>query len=115
MYAGTYYGTLRSEVEKIWSKGHVCMFDVDVMGGIRLKKLFGNDAMSFFIKAPSAEELRRRLENRGTDSPESIERRLAKAEFETAQAGQFDHVIVNDRIERAVTEIADIITPFING
>lgn len=115
VYEGNYYGTLRSEVEKIWERGHVCMFDVDVIGGIRLKCIFGDDALSFFIKAPSAGELRRRLEARGTDSSESIERRVAKAEFETAKAREFDHIIVNDDIERAVGEISAIIAPFING
>lgn len=115
VYEGNYYGTLRSEVEKIWERGNVCMFDVDVMGGIRLKSIFGRDAMSFFIMAPSPEELRRRLEARGTDSEESIERRIAKAEFETAKAREFDHIIVNDNVEQAVGEIAAIIEPFING
>jgi guanylate kinase len=115
VYEGNYYGTLRSEVERIWGSGNVCIFDVDVIGGIRLKTIFGDDALSFFIMAPSPEELRRRLVSRGTDSTESIERRIAKAEFETAKAREFDHIIVNDDIERAVDEIAAIITPFING
>jgi guanylate kinase len=115
VYEGNYYGTLRSEVQRIWERGNVCMFDVDVIGGIRLKSIFGVRALSFFIMAPSAEELRRRLETRGTDNEESIERRIAKAEFETAKAKEFDHIIVNDDIERAVNEIAAIITPFING
>lgn len=114
VYEGNYYGTLRSEVEKIWDRGHVCMFDVDVIGGIRLKSIFGSDALSFFIMAPSPDELRRRLEARGTDSEESIERRIAKAEFETAKAREFDHIIVNDDVERATDEIAAIIAPFIN-
>ncbi len=115
VYAGNYYGTLRSEMEKIWDKGNVCMFDVDVVGGIRLKNIFGGDAMSFFIMAPSPEELKRRLVARGTDSDENIERRIAKAEFETAKAAEFDHIIVNDDIEKAVGEIAAIIEPFIAG
>jgi guanylate kinase len=115
VYEGNYYGTLRSEVEGIWERGNVCIFDVDVIGGIRLKSIFGDNALSFFIMAPSPEELRRRLIARGTDSEESIERRIAKAEFETAKAREFDHIIVNDDIDRAVGEITDIITPFING
>ena len=113
VYAGNYYGTLRSEMEKIWDRGSVCMFDVDVIGGIRLKSIFGADAMSFFIMAPTPEELKRRLVARGTDSDENIGRRIAKAEFETAKAAEFDHIIVNDDIERAVAEIASIIEPFI--
>lgn len=115
VYAGNYYGTLRSEMEKIWERGHVCMFDVDVMGGIRLKNIFGDDAMSFFIMAPSPEELHRRLTDRGTDDPASIERRMAKAASETARAGEFDHIIVNDTVGRAADEIAALIEPFISG
>lgn len=112
VYAGTCYGTLRSEVEAIWARGNVCAFDVDVVGGIRLKKIFGDAAMSFFVMAPSTEELRRRLEGRGTDSPENIERRLAKAASETERAGEFDHIVVNDDVERATGEIARIAAPF---
>lgn len=115
VYENNFYGTLRSEMDKIWAKGNVCMFDVDVVGGIRLKSIFGSDAMSFFIMAPSPEELKRRLVSRGTDSEECIERRIAKAEFETAKAREFDHIIVNDDVERAVDEIAGIIGPFIKG
>jgi guanylate kinase len=114
VYEGTCYGTLRSEIESIWERGNVCVFDVDVMGGIRLKNIFGSDAMSFFIKAPSVDELRRRLVSRGTDSPESIERRIAKAASETEYATRFDHIVVNDSLERAVNELAAIIEPFIS-
>lgn len=115
VYAGTSYGTLRSEVEAIWERGNVCAFDVDVIGGIRLKNIFGDEAMSFFVMAPSPGELRRRLEGRGTDSPESIEKRLAKATAETERAGEFDHIIVNDEVERATGEIAKIIAPFMSN
>lgn len=114
VYAGNYYGTLRSEIEAIWERGNVCVFDVDVKGGIRLKNIFGEDAMSLFIKAPSAEELRRRLEGRGTDSAESIERRIAKADLETACACDFDYIVINDELERAEDEIAALIEPFIS-
>lgn len=86
VYKGTCYGTLRSEVERIWAKGHVIVFDVDVVGGINLKRIFGDDACSVFIMPPSVEELRRRLEGRGTDAPEVIDRRVAKAEFELTKA-----------------------------
>ena len=78
VYEGTCYGTLRSEVERIWQRGHVIVFDVDVLGGINLKRIFGGDACSVFIMPPSVEELRRRLEGRGTDAPEVIERRVAR-------------------------------------
>ena len=82
VYSGFYYGTLKSEVEKIWKKGNVILFDIDVMGGINLKKLYGENALSVFIRPPSTNELRNRLVKRGTDSPDAIERRVAKAEHE---------------------------------
>ena len=82
VYAGTCYGTLRSEMERIWSKGNIILFDVDVIGGINLKRLFGNDACSLFIMPPSIEELERRLRGRGTDAEEVIQKRVDKAEFE---------------------------------
>lgn len=113
VYEGTFYGTLRSEVESIWARGNVCVFDVDVAGGVCLKQIFGRSAMSFFIMAPSAEELRRRLVGRGTDSPESIGRRLAKADSETRRAGEFDHIVVNGVVADAVDEISRIAMPFL--
>lgn len=115
VYKGTCYGTLRSEVERIWAKGNVIIFDVDVMGGIRLKSIFGERAKSFFIMPPSVEELRHRLENRATDAPEVIEKRVAKAEFEITKAPQFDHIIVNDRLDAVVAETAEIVGRFIAG
>ena len=102
VYKGTCYGTLRSEVERIWAKGHVIVFDVDVVGGINLKRIFGDDACSVFIMPPSVEELRRRLEGRGTDAPEVIDRRVAKAEFELTKAPEFDHIVVNDSLDEAI-------------
>ena len=113
VYKGTCYGTLRSEMERIWNKGNVILFDVDVMGGIRLKEIFGNDAMSIFVMPPSIEELRRRLEGRGTDAPEIIEKRIAKASFELTKAPQFDKQVVNDDLEVAVAEVAEIVKNFI--
>lgn len=113
VYKGTCYGTLRSEMERIWSKGNIILFDVDVMGGIRLKEIFGNDAMSIFVMPPSIEELRRRLEGRGTDAPEVIEKRIAKASFELTKAPQFDKQVVNDDLEVAVAEVAEIVKNFI--
>jgi guanylate kinase len=114
VYKGTCYGTLRNEVERIWQKGHVIVFDVDVLGGINLKRIFGQDACSVFIMPPSVEELRRRLEGRGTDSPEAIDRRVAKAEFELTKAPEFDHTVVNDRLDDAVEETCAILDAFIN-
>lgn len=113
VYAGTCYGTLRSEVERIWGKGNVIVFDVDVVGGLNLKRIFGDDACSIYVMPPSVEELRRRLECRGTDALEVIERRVAKAEFELTKAPEFDHVIVNDCLAAAVAETAAIIDSFI--
>lgn len=113
VYPGTCYGTLRSEMERIWHQGHVIAFDVDVMGGINLKRLFGADACSIFVMPPSIEELRRRLEGRGTDAPEVIDRRVAKAEFELTKAPEFDHIVVNDRLEEAVEKVCSILDDFI--
>lgn len=113
VYPGTCYGTLRSEVERIWQRGHVIVFDVDVLGGINLKRIFGGDACSVFIMPPSVEELRRRLEGRGTDAPEVIERRVAKAEFELTKAPEFDHIVLNDRLEEAVERTCAILDAFI--
>ena len=113
VYQGTCYGTLRSEMERIWQKGHVIAFDVDVIGGINLKRLFGDDACSVFVMPPSIGELRRRLESRGTDAPEVIDRRVDKAEFELTKAPEFDHVVVNDRLEDAVAEVCALVDDFI--
>ena len=113
VYAGTCYGTLKSEMERIWAKGNVIIFDVDVMGGINLKKLFGEDACSMFIMPPSVEELERRLRGRGTDTEEVIQKRIAKAEFELSKAPEFDHIVVNDVLEDAVEEATAIISNFL--
>lgn len=113
VYKGTCYGTLRSEMERIWNKGNVIVFDVDVMGGIRLKEIFGEQALSIFVMPPSIEELRKRLEGRGTDAPEVIEKRIAKASFELTKAPQFDRQIINDDLEVAVAECIEVIKNFI--
>lgn len=113
VYSGTRYGTLRSEVERIWARNHVIVFDVDVMGGINLKRIFGGKARSIFIQPPSIEELRRRLVNRGTDSPEVIEKRVDKAEFELGKAPEFDCRVVNDVLEQAVAEAVACIEEFL--
>ena len=113
VYAGTHYGTLRSEVERIWSKGNVIIFDVDVVGGVNLKRIFGDKARSIFIMRPSVEELERRLVGRGTDTAEVIAKRVAKAEIEIARAPEFDHIVVNDVLEQAVAQTVEIIDKFI--
>ncbi|MBO7311635.1 MAG: guanylate kinase [Alistipes sp.] len=113
VYQGTCYGTLKSEMERIWAKGNIILFDVDVMGGINLKRIFGDDACSVFIMPPSVEELERRLRGRGTDSEEVILKRIAKAEFELSKSSEFDHVVINDNLEVAVAEVVNIISNFI--
>ena len=102
VYSGTCYGTLRSEMERIWQKGNVIVFDVDVIGGLNLKRIFGDRACAIFIMPPSIETLRERLVKRGTDSPETIECRVAKAEFELTKAPKFDHVVINDDLAQAI-------------
>lgn len=113
VYAGTSYGTLKSEVERIWAKGNVILFDVDVMGGINLKRIFGEKACSIFIMPPSVEELRRRLIGRATDTMEVIEKRVAKAAFEIEKAPQFDHTVVNDDLEQAIEDTRHILNDFL--
>ena len=115
VYPGSFYGTLRSEVERIWAKGHkghVILFDIDVKGGVNLKRIFGDSAMSVFVKPPSIEELRRRLEGRGTDTPEAIERRVAKAAEELGYESRFDKVLENDCLERTLAEADSLIEDF---
>lgn len=114
VYAGSFYGTLRSEVERIWAKGHAIVFDIDVQGGVNLKRIFGDQALSVFIQAPSVEVLRERLIGRGTDTDEAIEKRVAKAasEMEFA-AGKFDYVLINDDLAAAKAEAERVISEFL--
>ena len=114
VYNGTCYGTLKSEMRRIWNKGNVIIFDVDVMGGISLKRIFGDNACSIFIMPPSIDALRERLIGRATDSMETIEQRIAKASFELTKAPEFDHVIVNDILDTAVSETEQVINNFLN-
>ena len=115
VYPGSFYGTLKSEIERIWAKGHVIVFDIDVQGGVNLKRIFGEQAFSIFIQAPSVEILRERLIGRGTDTAEAIEKRVSKAasEMEFA-AGKFDYVLINDDLQTAKTESENIINNFLN-
>ena len=101
VYPGRFYGTLKSQVEKQLAEGQNIIFDVDVVGGCNIKRFYGDRALSVFIQPPSIEELRKRLEGRGTDSPETINSRIAKAEFELSYAPKFDIVVVNDQLEKA--------------
>ena len=114
VYSGCYYGTLKSEIERISAKGHHVVFDVDVVGGCNLKRIFGEEALSIFIAPPSVEVLRQRLKGRGTDSDEMIEKRVDKAEYEMTFAPKFDKIIVNDRLEDAQQEAEAAILQFIH-
>ena len=113
VYEGRFYGTLKSQVEHQLSQGQNVVFDVDVKGGCSLKKYFGDRALSIFIQPPSVEELRRRLENRGTDSPEVIADRVAKAAYELTFAPMFDRVVVNDDLETAQQEAYGLVSSFL--
>ena len=115
VYPGRFYGTLKSEVNRIWAKGHTIIFDVDVKGGVSLKKYFGDNALSVFIQAPSVEVLRQRLVLRGTDSPEEIEKRVGKAAEEMTYAPQFDRVLVNDDLATALAEAESLVRGFLAG
>lgn len=114
VYTDKYYGTLKSEVERILNEGDNVIFDVDVVGGCNIKKFYGDKALSLFIQPPSIEELRKRLEGRATDAPEVIESRIAKASFEMGFASKFDKVVVNDNLEIAEEEALNIIKEFLN-
>ena len=112
VYHDRFYGTLRSQVEALLDKGHNVVLDIDVKGGINIKKMYGLQAMSMFIQPPSLPELRRRLESRGSDTPDQIQIRLDKAEYEMSFAPQFDHIIVNDDLDKAKAEALTLITDF---
>jgi guanylate kinase len=114
VYKDLYYGTLRSEINRISEKGNNIIFDVDVVGGLNIKKQFGDRALAIFIAPPSIDELLKRLNNRGTDTPEMIAQRVAKAEHEMSFAAQFDVVVVNDDLLKAKDEAEAIIREFLN-
>lgn len=114
VYQGTCYGTLKSEISRIWDAGRVIVFDVDVNGGNNIKRHFGADALSIFVMPPSLEVLEQRLRSRGTDSEEAIVKRLARSAEELKQAPQFDVTIVNDDLQRAVAEARAVIEKFLD-
>jgi len=115
VYVGTYYGTLKSEVDRIRDKGQNVIFDVDVVGGCNIKKFYGNEALAVFVQPPSVTELRNRLILRSTDTPEVIEKRVAKAEYELTFSDQFDVIVVNEDIEKAFEEAEMCIREFISA
>lgn len=104
VYEGNFYGTLKSEIERIWNAGKNVIFDVDVKGGLNLKKYFGDKALAIFVKVPSIEVLTARLHDRGTETPESLSRRLFKANFEMSFQNKFDVVLVNEELEKSLAE-----------
>jgi guanylate kinase len=113
VYDGMFYGTLKSELTRIWSEGKTVIFDVDVVGGIHLKQIMGEKALSIFIQPPSMEELSRRLTSRNTDSIDKINMRLAKAQQEIEQAKDFDVIVVNDQLDLAIQTVHYAISSFI--
>lgn len=112
VYAGNFYGTLKSEIQRIWDEGKNVIFDVDVKGGLNLKKYFGEKALAIFVKAPSIEVLKQRLNDRGTESEESLSRRLFKANFEMGFQDQFDVVLVNEELEKSKVEAQKLYDDF---
>ncbi len=115
VYAGRFYGTLRSEVDSQLQRGENVVFDVDVAGGCNIKRQYGSKAMSVFIRPPSVEELRRRLLVRGTDTPEAVDDRVAKAEKEMSFAARYDHVVVNDDLAQAKEAVRLLVAKFLQG
>lgn len=114
VYPGCFYGTLKSELHRIWEKGNTVVFDVDVVGGVNIKKTFGERALSIFVKAPSVDVLRQRLVSRGTDSSDKIEQRVAKAEYEMTFAGKFDVTVVNDDLQKAYIDAERKVKDFLD-
>ncbi len=115
VYHDLYYGTLKSELDRIWSEGKHVLFDVDVQGGINLKRIFGDRSISIFIMPPSVEELEKRLAKRGTDSGEKFKMRIAKAEKELSLADRFDKIVINDNLDTAKEITLSTVLSFLNG
>ena len=113
VYENRFYGTLKAQVERQLDAGQNVVFDVDVKGGVNIKKYYGDRALSVFVQPPSIEELRKRLVHRATDTPEAIETRLAKAEYELTFADQFDRIVVNDNLDAAKAETLSLVETFV--
>jgi guanylate kinase len=114
VYEGRFYGTLKAQVERQLEAGQNVVFDVDVKGGVNIKKYYGDEAMSLFIQPPSIAELRKRLEGRGTDAPEVIDQRIARAEFELTFADKFDKIVVNDNLAQAEADALELVQAFLH-
>lgn len=115
VYPDQFYGSLKSEVERLWSQDKAVIFDIDVMGGLNLKKMFGEKAIAIFIQPPSEEILEQRLRGRGTDSEDKIQTRLGKSKAEMERANEFDHVVINDNLLIATKNVSDLITDFLKN
>lgn len=115
VYRDNFYGTLKTEVERIWAKGKNVIFDIDVSGGLRIKRKFPNETLALFVKPPSIDELKIRLKKRKTESEDKINMRVAKASAELATAPLFDTIIVNDNLEKALAEAEEKVNSFINS
>ncbi len=113
VYENNYYGTLKSEVERIWAKGNSVIFDVDVVGGLNIKKYYGDRALAIFVMPPSVEELEKRLRNRSTESEMDLKRRIEKARHEMTFAPEFDKIVFNDNLEKAVNEAKELVEKLI--
>lgn len=113
VYTGKYYGTLKSEVDRIWKDDKAPLVDIDVLGALNIKSQFTDKAIALFIKAPSIEELRARLTARGTETPQTLQERLDKAAYELSFADRFDRIIVNDNLEKAIEETLQVIRDFL--
>lgn len=114
VYEGNFYGTLKGEIQRIWDEGKTVIFDVDVKGGLHLKEYFGDNALAIFVKVPSLEVLTSRLRDRGTESEESLSRRLYKTKFEMSFEDQFDVSLVNDDMEKSFLEAEALVNDFLN-
>jgi guanylate kinase len=114
VYEGAFYGTLKSEIERIWGLNKHVIFDVDVKGGLSLKKYYGDKALSVFVKVPSMEVLEQRLRSRGTDTEESISRRLFKVKFEMSFEDKFDVILVNENLETTLVKAQKLVDDFLN-
>lgn len=113
VYAGTFYGTLKSEVRRVWDEGKQVVFDVDVKGGLKLKKYFGDAALAVFVKAPSPEVLKTRLINRQTESADRVAQRMAKADYETTFENQFDVTLVNADLRKSLQQAENLVHDFL--
>lgn len=114
VYANQFYGTLKSEIQRIWDEGKVVIFDVDVKGGLNIKKYFGDKALAIFVEPPTVQELENRLRKRGTETEESLRKRVEKAEYELSFAPQFDKIILNDNLDDAREEMLQTIREFLD-